>query len=288
MIVTVFFGMSFVVWILKLLPGAPNSEYGAFQVSQNELPWNQTLFSFWNNYLSGNWGHSLISPDVLVLDIIKRESYYSFLVGGTAFVCSLLIGVGITFCVLWNAKSKKSIQVIQFLGTFFLSMPAFLTAPLFIFIFSIYWKILPSALWKGPISLILPVLVLSLKPIFFIFKLFTEKMLEVERKDFIKTAVAKGVPIWRIMILHQGKNAITVVASYISSLAGYLVSSSFVVETFFALPGWGSLFVRVVSERDYTVILGLCFTLTLIVQSFQIISDFLVYKLNPTLTENYN
>lgn len=287
MILTVIVGISLMVFLLKFLPGIPNQEFSAVHIQDFELPWNQPLWLFWKNYLQGNWGHSLTSPDILVIDLINRESKYTLLMGFCAFLFSYLVGLALALVsVLYSAFAWLN-KTLFVLSTFFLSMPSFLTAPLFIFLFSVYWKLLPSALWQGPISLVLPVLVLSLKPIFYIFRLFTNQMEEIKFKDYIRTAKAKGVPSWKIVFFHQGKNAISVIFAYMSSLAVYLVSSSFVVETFFALPGWGSLFVRSVSERDYSVILGLCFSLTIVVQLFQILSDFLVYKISPHLFQEY-
>lgn len=97
-------------------------------------------------------------------------------------------------------------------------------------------------------------------------------MLEVMRQDYILTARAKGVPEYRVIFKHALKNAIIPIVTYLGPLVAALLTGSFIVERVFSIPGIGRDFVTGISDRDYSVILGL----TVFLGLFIIIANFIV------------
>lgn len=105
--------------------------------------------------------------------------------------------------------------------------------------------------------MVIPVACLSLSPIAYITRLMRSSMLEVSRQDYIRTARAKGVGEFMVIGKHAVRNAILPVVTYLGPLVAGLLTGSFVIERLFMIPGLGRYFVTAVSDRDYSVILGL-------------------------------
>jgi oligopeptide transport system permease protein len=82
-------------------------------------------------------------------------------------------------------------------------------------------------------------------------------MLEVLRQDYVRTARANGLREWSVIGKHAVKNALIPVVTYLGPTIAALMTGSFVVERIFAIPGIGRYFVESVSNRDYTVIMGI-------------------------------
>jgi oligopeptide transport system permease protein len=82
-------------------------------------------------------------------------------------------------------------------------------------------------------------------------------MLEVLANDYIKTAKSKGLSKGVITIKHAIRNAMLPVVSYMGPLSAGIITGSFVIEQIFGIPGLGSHFVTSITNRDYTVIMGI-------------------------------
>ncbi|MDU6770455.1 MAG: ABC transporter permease, partial [Veillonella sp.] len=146
--------------------------------------------------------------------------------------------------------------VITFVSTLGISVPTFIIGAVLVYVvgFELGW--LPVAMWRGPSYMILPVLTLAAQPMAFIARLTRSGLLDVYQQEYIRTARAKGLGAWNILIRHALGNAILPVITYIGPLAASLLTGSFIVETIFAIPGLGQYFVTSIYNRDYTVILG--------------------------------
>ena len=81
-------------------------------------------------------------------------------------------------------------------------------------------------------------------------------MLEAIRQDYIRTARAKGLSELMVIGKHAIRNAILPVVTYVGPLVASLMTGSFAIERMFMVPGIGRYFVNSVSDRDYTVIMG--------------------------------
>jgi oligopeptide transport system permease protein len=157
-------------------------------------------------------------------------------------------------------------------ATIGISIPNFVITVLMLFLFAVVLKLLPTyglSSWK---HYILPVIGLAFGPIAYIARLMRSSMLEVMRQDYILTARAKGVPEYRVIFKHALKNAIIPIVTYLGPLVAALLTGSFIVERVFSIPGIGRDFVTGISDRDYSVILGL----TVFLGLFIIVANFIV------------
>lgn len=148
--------------------------------------------------------------------------------------------------------------------------------------FELGW--LPVAMWRGPSYMILPVLTLAAQPMAFIARLTRSGLLDVYQQEYIRTARAKGLGAWNILIRHALGNAILPVITYIGPLAASLLTGSFIVETIFAIPGLGQYFVTSIYNRDYTVILGVTVFYSTLIVVLNIIVDMIYPIIDPRVT----
>ena len=105
--------------------------------------------------------------------------------------------------------------------------------------------------------MVVPALVLGLGTLAFLSRLMRSSLLEVLHQDYVRTAVAKGLPPGRIFLSHQLRNAILPVVTILGPAIADITTGGFVIESLFAIPGLGRFFVQAVQQLDYTVIMGL-------------------------------
>jgi peptide/nickel transport system permease protein len=82
-------------------------------------------------------------------------------------------------------------------------------------------------------------------------------MVDVLNQDYIRTAQAKGLPLFRIAIYHGLRNAILPVITYLGPVTTQIITGSFMIERIFAIPGLGQWMIQSIHGRDYPMILGL-------------------------------
>ena len=137
-----------------------------------------------------------------------------------------------------------------------ISVPSFILAGLIQYLFAVQLGWFPVSGWKGFSYTILPSFALGLGFMGNIAKLTRSSMLEQNTSEYVKLAKAKGLSKWKIVFKHTLRNALLPVVSYLGPLLAGVVTGSFIVENIFAIPGLGGQFVKSITNRDYTVIMG--------------------------------
>jgi len=97
-------------------------------------------------------------------------------------------------------------------------------------------------------------------------------MLNVVNEDYIKTARAKGLPLYKIVWHHQLRNALLPIVTVLGPIVAAVLTGTFVIERIFNIPGMGKFYVNSISDRDYTLTLGL----TVFYGTFLIAANFIV------------
>ena len=128
------------------------------------------------------------------------------------------------------------------------------------------------AQWNGFEYTILPSIALGLGTLARLARLMRASMLEIVGQDFIKTAKAKGLPKWKVVVKHQIRNAILPVVTVLGPIVAALVTGTFVIEQIFAIPGLGRHYVMGIQNLDYSMVLGL----TVFFGSFVVLMNLLV------------
>ena len=200
--------------------------------------------------VTGDLGPSYKYEGRSVNDIIGESFPVSAQLGLLA-LCVAVVG-GIAAGAISAMRPNGIIDyAITFISTLGISVPTFIIGAVLVYVvgFELGW--LPVAMWRGPSYMILPVLTLAAQPMAFIARLTRSGLLDVYQQEYIRTARAKGLGAWNILIRHALGNAILPVITYIGPLAASLLTGSFIVETIFAIPGLGQYFVTSIYNRDY-------------------------------------
>ena len=240
-----------------------NSKYGL------DKPLIEQYFIYMGNLLHGDFGTSFKYANRSVNSLIATGFPVSCTVGAVA--CAIGIVVGIVFGILAAInRGRWPDYLVIILSILCVSVPAFVFASLFQYVFGAKLRWLPVAEWKGPIYMVLPCIALGLRLIAHIARMMRTSMLDVLGQDYIMTARAKGLSEGQVIRRHTIRNAITPVVSVCGTMIAGTLVGSFVIENIFNIPGMGKYLVNAVKESDYTVILGMTafYALVLVIVTF--------------------
>ena len=237
-------------------------------------------FQFFGNILRGDLGPSYKYAGWDVQEIIAQSFPVSLELGLWALLLALIIGIPIgSIAALRHKKSTENILMgISAVG---ICLPSFVIAPILILVFSLQLGWFNPIGWVSASDRVLPVLSLSLLYVAYIARLSRGGMLDVLRQDYIRTARAKGITSWLIIVRHALRTALLPVLSYIGPTAAGLISGSFVVETIFFIPGLGPFFVNAALNRDYTMVMGTVLFYAVLIILFNLIVDLIQMWMQP-------
>lgn len=235
-----------------------------------------------NLVTKGDFGISFKYPGRSITQTIKETSPVSLKIGGLA----LLIGlpIGLTLGVLAAVKRGSAVDYIASLVAIIgITIPVFILAALFQYIFSVKLGILPTSGWGSSKHLVLPVLSMCFGPIATFSRYMKSNCLEVLGEDYILTAEAKGVSQAGIIIKHVVRNAILPIITLLGPQIAAVFTGSFVVEKMFGIPGLGFYFVSSIQNRDYNMIIGTTVFYAMIFIVAQLIVDLLYGVADPRI-----
>lgn len=281
----VFFGM-------KAMPGSPfsrdnkaipaatmealNKKYGL------DKPVSEQYVVYMKNVIHGDFGVSISKKGQSVTEIIKARLPVTAKLGVIAFVVSMV--VGITLGVISALTNKQWVNsLITILATIGVSVPGFLLAMLMMILLAVNLKLLPVVGLETPASYIMPVLALSFSPISTITRLTRSSLRDVMGSDFITLARSKGTKESMVVIKHGLKNALLPVITYAGPMFAGMITGSLVIETLFSIPGIGREFTTSISNRDYTLCMGLTILLGALVIIMTLVSDVVSAMVDPRI-----
>jgi oligopeptide transport system permease protein len=175
---------------------------------------------------------------------------------------------------------KGGLMVFTILG---ISIPNYVLALMLMLICGVtlqWFPVVGLTSWK---HYVMPVVTLSVYPLAQISKLVKSSYTEAMHQDYVTMARAKGIGRGRISMIHILKNAMVPVVTISGPMIAFLLTGSFVVENIFTIPGIGREFVNAVSNRDYTVIMGLTIFLGVVLVICNLISDVVCALVDPRI-----
>ncbi len=229
--------------------------------------------------LAGDWGTSYKATGIPVSEIIRQTLPVSLTLGILAFGASLVLGM--VTGLLIGIGPRRIAPAFRYATTLLVGLPSFLLAAVLIDLLGLRLGIFPVALWEGWQSTVLPVLALSIAPAGYLARVFAASMEETKESPFYRTAVAKGITPLRRILFHLVLPSLNAVLALVGPLAAAFLTGSFVVETVFAIPGMGRVFVLSVMNRDYPLIMGTTLVYTLFLTVAIIIGDLLQESADP-------
>ena len=252
---------------------------------------NEPLFDQYLTYMEklvqGDLGVSYQEPGTTVAEIIGRTWPVTVSLGLTALLTAAVLG---TVLGILRGVSKRRIvrEGIGAGGMLLAGIPNFAAALLLLFVFSVKLGWLPSAGLLTPAHYVLPVLSLALYPAGVISRLMGNALAEEMGKQYVLFARAKGLGSGRIIFTHALKNAWIPVLNYVGPASAFLLTGSFAVESIFTIPGLGREFVSSITNRDYTLILGLTVFMGAVVIVVNLATDLVCAWMDPRVRRSYS
>ena len=240
--------------------------------------------------LHGDFGYSLQSG-VPVITLMKNHLPATIELTFTALVMSSVFGILLgVICAL--KKGTLLDQILSVLGMIGVAVPQFLLGLIFIDAFALHMGILPvggrmayagqSFLQRLP-NLIMPATVLGFSLTAGVMRYGRSSMLDSMGHDYMKTARSKGLPEWRVNLLHGLRAAMTPVVVLVGFRLPMLIGGAVVVEEVFQWPGIGGLFVSAVRSQNTPLVMIIGFFSVLMVLVASIIVDIITAMLDPRI-----
>jgi len=279
--------------LMHAVPGGPFSQ-------EKELPpavianlnrkygLDKPLYEQYGRYLwdlaHGDLGQSYRSVNQPVLNLIRDGWTVTAQLGGVAFVYALVFGMTLGVVSALN-QNRLGDYAGVFFATVGASMPNFIIATFLVILFAVelHWFDVLGWEFGNYRKMVIPVVALGTLPAAYIARITRASMLEVLRQDYIRTARAKGLTEWAVVLRHTVKNALVPVLTVSGPIFANLVTGSFIIERFFAIPGVGRRFVDAVFVRDYGMIMGTVLFYAAIITVANLIVDILYALVDPRI-----
>lgn len=227
-------------------------------------------------------GPSFQQRGVTVNDIINRGFPVSARLGAVAIILALTIGLVLGIIAALR-QGKWQDNATMLLSTLGVTIPSFVIATLFIYVFAEKLRWFPVFGLTSPRHYVLPAIALSGFSMAFISRIVRSSLLDVVRQDYIRTAKSKGLSEGSVILRHALKNAILPVVTYLGPLVAGVLTGSFVIERVFTIPGLGRFFVDSIGNRDYTAILGVTVFYSLFLVICNLVVDILYALVDPRI-----
>lgn len=291
--------------VIKMIPGDPiaimfgknaNAEQVAYVRTLYGLdkPLVEQYFTWIGNLLKGDWGKSIQTGEPVFELIMERmPKTIALCIGGILVALCISIPSGI-IC----AKYHNSITdlIITFFNLVFISVPGFWLGIIFMVVFAVKLKWLPtsgyvsiSESFGGWLkSMILPTVTTAATFFASLSRLMRSSMLEVLQQDYISLARIKGNPERRVYYIHALRNSLIPMVTNVGLQMGYLMGGVVVIEKVFSYPGMGLLLITSITRRDYPMIQGILLVFAFIIVIVNLLTDLAYMLIDPKVKFGYH
>jgi peptide/nickel transport system permease protein len=265
-IIPVMIAISLIVFaLLHLAPGDPafvlageDATQADLQAIRVKLGLDKPLYVQYGLWAAGvargDLGRSIITRRPVIAEIRTRVKPTAELaVAAMALAAGVGIGIGIVSAVYQYSVLDHATMVVALLGV---SLPIFWVGLMLIFLFSVELRWFPTGGAAGLPALVLPTVALGAASVAIVARMTRSSVLETIRKDYTRTARAKGLAGRVIIFRHALRNALVPVVTVVGLQFGYLLGGAVVTETVFSRPGLGRMLVDAIGSRDFPVVQG--------------------------------
>ncbi len=230
-----------------------------------------------------------------VTEVIGETIPNTFVLAVSAIIIAIFLGIifGIISALYKDTWLDKVIQVLSTLG---MSVPSFFSAILFAWLFGFVLHEFTNLEMTGSLyelddfgekmtikwkNLILPAIVLGIRPLAVVIQLMRNSLLEVMSQDYIRTARAKGLTEFQVIKNHAVKNALNPVVTAISGWFASMLAGAVFVEYIFGWNGLGKEIVNALNTLDLPVIMGAVLVIAIVFITINILVDVIYAWLDP-------
>jgi peptide/nickel transport system permease protein len=265
-------------------------EYGLDQ------PFAVQYFNYIGNVLRGNFGYSIVKfPGQSVGDLFAKRFPVTLQLNLVAILWSVPLGIALG---IFAALKRKTFWDVFLRGVVILgiSLPIIGLQPVLTFAMARRHEFgglsigpfLPVGGWKGMFApeVILPAFILGLGLLAVYTRQTRASMIEVLNSDYVRTARAKGLKEWMVVVRHALRNALIPLVTIIGFTIAGLFAGSFIVESFYGIPGIGSLAYDSLTSREYYIIMAFTLLAATVYVIINILIDILYAFVDPRIRYN--
>ena len=291
-IATLFIIITITFFLMHAVPGGPFAlneklSQGVIKAMEAKYGLDKPLIQeygiYMKNLVKGDLGLSIASKEGKTVNfIIKTKFPVSARLGGLSIILALVLGLLMgSFAALRHEKFVD--RLVMFISTLGIAVPGFIMGMLLLLLFGVALRWLNFIGLNSPADYILPTFTLAFYPACFIARLIRSSLLDVLGQDYIRTARAKGIKGYSILMKHAMRNAILPVVTYLGPLIAYVLVGSFIVERIFSIPGLGLFFVQSITSRDYPLIMGTTIFLAALIIFMNLVVDIIYGVIDPRI-----
>ena len=300
LIPTLFFASLIVFMSLRMVPGSVID----LMLAQNNIATDQdrarieealgldqpmaTQYLDWaGSALTGDLGNSLWQSTP-VTELLLERIPISFELGLLAMIVALSVAIPIGIYAAMKQDGLGDYLTRSF-SILMLAIPSFWLGTLVMVFPSVWWRWAPelqyTPFFEDPIKnlshMLVPAILLGLSLSAVTMRLTRTMMLEVMHQDYIRTARAKGVSEFFVVVRHALRNGLIPVVTLIGLQAPLLIGGSVIMEQIFVIPGMGLLLLEAVFQRDYPVVSGVFLAVGMAVLLINLVVDLSYGFLDP-------
>jgi peptide/nickel transport system permease protein len=286
-------GISFVTFILLyLVPADPARQIAGrsatAQTVENireqlglNLPFYEQYLRYLKDLVHGDLGRSYLQKTEVASLIWSRLPASLLLMAG-AIVSELLIGItmGVIAATRRGSRTDNALMIFSFVGV---SAPQFVIGILMLYVFAVRLGWFPIGGYGTFQHMVLPSLTLGLLGAGWYSRMMRSSLLDVLRQDYIRTARAKGLARWTILVRHAMPNAILPIVAMIGIDIGLFMSGIVVVESVFGWPGIGQLAWQAIQRVDIPIIMGVTIVSAFAIVLGNLIADLITPLIDPRI-----
>lgn len=291
--VLILLGVSLVTFVLLyLLPADPARQIAGRSATPEvvaniraqlglDRPFHAQYLRYLGALLQGDLGRSYLQKTEVATLIMSRLPASLLLMAG-AILCELVLGLtmGVVAALRRNTTADHALMLTSFIGV---SAPQFVVGMLLLYVFAWQLAWFPLGGYGDFSHLVLPSLTLGLLGAGWYSRMMRSAMLDVLRQDYMRTARAKGLSAWRVVLAHALPNALLPIIAMIGIDIGLFMSGIVVVESVFGWPGIGQLTWQAIQRVDIPIIMGVTLVSAVAIVLGNLLADLVAPFIDPRI-----
>ncbi len=324
MLFTIWVVMTLIFFLIRLMPSNPVESYIQQQMNDYGIsledaqsrasflfsidldkPLIEQYFIYMKNTLKLDFGNSLLSPGVPVMDIIAKRLPWTLFTVGTGLVLSFIIGIS-TGTILAYRRDKWYEPIISGTASLLSAIPDFLIAIFLLLFFGVItWggkgTIIPIGMLRGNYSMgvkpglnlpfildafrhgLLPILTYMISQLGVWVLLMKGSTISTISSDYVTMAKVRGIRPTKILTSYVGRNAMLPIVTEFAMRLGFIVGGAIIIEQLFVYQGIGLELLKATNGQDYPLMQGIFLIMTIAIVLSSFLAEILYVVLDPRI-----